>query len=203
MGCNEHPVRSSIVIAYILSAMLLIPALSLPCSAFGKEPFRTMVADVVKVSTGDTITVIDYLGNELTIRLYGIDAPEHEKIGRKSGRLKPGQAYGAEAWQILQGKVLHKKVVLDAMDLDRHDRLACVVWLGNRIINQEMIAEGYAWAYRSNLDAPYVEIFIPFEEQARSRRLGLWQQDNPEPPWEFRKRMRALRKAVPVASKGP
>jgi len=203
MERSEYSALSAIATTGILSATLLMAALVLPFSASGKEPFRTMVADVIKVSAGDKIKVIDYLGNELTIRLYGIDAPEHEKVGRKSGRFKPGQPFGAEARQVLQEKVLHKRVVLDAMDLDRHDRMACVVWLGNRNINQEMVAEGYAWAYRSNLDSPYAEIFIPFEEQARAMRLGLWQQDNPEPPWNYRKRMKVLREAAPMAPKGP
>jgi endonuclease YncB( thermonuclease family) len=65
-----------------------------------------------------------------------------------------------------------------------------LVWLDSRNINQEMVAEGWAWAYRQYLDTPYASEFIGSEEQARAKRLGLWQQNNPQPPWEFRKSLR-------------
>ena len=78
----------------------------------------------------------------------------------------------------------------EVVDIDQYKRLVSVVWLGNRNINQEMVAEGYAWAYRKHLNRAYGSEFIKLEEQARARKLGLWQQSNPEPPWEFRKKLR-------------
>ncbi len=51
-----------------------------------------------------------------------------------------------------------------------------------------MIETGYAWAYRKYLKRPYASEYIDAENQARKNRLGLWQQYNPVPPWEFRKK---------------
>jgi len=53
-----------------------------------------------------------------------------------------------------------------------------------------MVAEGYAWAYRQYLDRPHASEYISLEEQARAKRLGLWQQNNPQPPWEFRRSLK-------------
>jgi len=49
-----------------------------------------------------------------------------------------------------------------------------------------MVREGWAWANREYLRGPYVSEFINAEREARERKLGLWQQSNPQPPWEFR-----------------
>lgn len=156
--------------------------------AQAKEPIRTIEGLVTKVSDGDTINVIDSLGTKVKVRLYGIDAPETEKSNRRTGYIsKPGQPYGDEAWESLEGKVSRKRVKLDVIDVDKYKRLVCLVWLGDRSINQEMVAEGWAWAYRKYLDRPHASEFIGFEAQARRSHLGVWQQANPQPPWEFRK----------------
>jgi micrococcal nuclease len=174
---------------------LLIPTIStlllLSSVALAKDPIRTIEGIVVKVSDGDTINVLDSLGTKVKVRFYGIDAPETEKSNKKTGRVsKPGQPYGEEAYRALQGKLQRQHVRLDVMDIDRYGRTVSIVWLGNRNINQEMVAEGYAWAYRQYLNRPHASEYIELEEQVQSKRLGLWQQNNPQPPWEFRRSLK-------------
>jgi len=53
-------------------------------------------------------------------------------------------------------------------------------------MNLEMINRGAAWAYKKYLKPPYVSEYIQAESEARDKGLGLWQQNNPESPWEFR-----------------
>lgn len=154
---------------------------------FAKPPIRTVQGVVVKVADGDSITVKSD-GTKLKVRLYGIDAPEIEKLNRKTSVVaKQGQLYGEEALRALEGKVLHKQVRLDIIDIDKYRRSVAIVTLDDRNINFEMVTEGWAWAYRKYLDRPYASEFIEAEEQARRQRLGLWQQNNPQPPWELRK----------------
>lgn len=57
-----------------------------------------------------------------------------------------------------------------------------IVWLNGKNINKEMVAEGWVWAYRQYLDWPRASVYIEHEEQARAKRLGLWEQSNPQPP---------------------
>jgi micrococcal nuclease len=170
---------------------LLFLLLAVP--VWAKEPLRTFEAMVERIVDGDTIAVVEKNGGgaRLKIRLYGIDAPEDEKINKKTGKIsKAGQPYGNEATKILEAKVSNAVVIINVMDVDRYKRLVGVVRIGNRNINREMVTEGYAWAYKQYLSTPYKSEFIEAEELARSKRLGLWKDDNPQPPWEFRRLQR-------------
>jgi micrococcal nuclease len=170
---------------------ILITLMSLlfsPALAPAKAVLRTVEGVVIKVSDGDTITMRDAGGTNLKIRLYGIDAPETEKSNKKTGHIsKAGQWYGEEAFRALETRIYHRKVTVEVTDRDRYNRLVALVWLAGKNINQEMVAEGYAWAYKQYLDTPYASEFIRLEEDARRNRLGLWSRNNPQPPWEFRR----------------
>ncbi|GFO63642.1 thermonuclease family protein [Geomonas paludis] len=165
---------------------LLFSLCSIP--SWAKEPIRVLEGVVSKVSDGDTVQVQDTLGTKVKVRLYGIDAPETEKRNRKTGRVsKPGQPFGEEAFQALKGKIGGQRVTVEVRDIDRYRRAVSLVRLGKRDINQEMVREGFAWAYRQYLDRPYASEYIQAEEEARRERRGLWRLGNPQPPWEFRR----------------
>jgi endonuclease YncB( thermonuclease family) len=136
---------------------------------------------VEKVSDGDTLTVFAANGTKLKVRLHGIDAPEVPH-----GRL-PGQAFGQAAQRALEEKVLRQTVTLEVIDIDRYRRLVCVLRVENHCVNEAMVREGWAWAYRKYLRHSESSAFIALEDEARNRRAGLWQEDNPQAPWEFRK----------------
>ena len=170
---------------------LLIPLLLLYFSSPSLSLIRTVEGIVTKVSDGDTLNLETTEGTKLKIRLYGIDTPETEKINRRTGLIsKQGQPYGEEAYRALESKVLSKKVRVDIIDIDRYKRMVGIVSFGNRNINLEMVKEGWAWAYKEYLQRPYASEYLDAEKEARAKGLGLWQQRNPMPPWEFRKLMR-------------
>ena len=170
----------------ILALLVLFPFL-----VQAQEPIRTEEGIVKKVVDGDTVRIITLEDAEHRVRLYGIDAPEKAKIDRRTGIVsKPGQPYGGEAYRALESKVLGKEVKVQIMDIDRYRRTVSILYLNHRDINREMVREGYAWAYREYLQGPYASEYIDAEREARSEHLGLWQQANPQPPWEFRRRLR-------------
>lgn len=76
------------------------------------------------------------------------------------------------------------------MTTDRKKTAIAVVWLNGRNINMEMIAEGWGWVDRRYLDPVHESAYGQAEKKARSGKLGLWQQSNPQAPWEFRKMLR-------------
>jgi endonuclease YncB( thermonuclease family) len=173
----------------------LLPLLALlifaPLVSIAKDPVRIEEGIVKKVADGDTATVVTDGGTNLKVRLYGIDAPETAKMNRRTGVVsKPGQPLGEEAYRVLERKILGKRVEAVIMDVDRYGRLVAILQLENRDINREMVSKGYAWAYREYLHGPYASEYIDAENEARAKKLGLWLQANPLPPWEFRKRLR-------------
>lgn len=141
---------------------------------------RRIEGMVRAVYDGDTVLLATRAESRLKVRLYGIDAPETKKPDQ------PGQSFGEIARRTLMYKVMGRQVTAEIVDVDQYGRAVAVVRYAGRDINQEMVAEGLAWAYRQYLQAPYASDYIGSEARARSRRAGLWREANPQPPWEFR-----------------
>jgi len=134
---------------------------------------------VTKVKDGDTVVISPLSGeNQFTCRLYGIDAPE------------AGQMFGDEAREELKALIFRQQVRVTLTGKKSYKREICLIETDGMDINWEMVARGYAWAYREYLKGPYASEYIEAEKEARAKRLGLWQQANPQPPWEFRKMAR-------------
>jgi len=141
----------------------------------------TTIAGVVRrVFDGDTVLLATRSENRLKVRLYGIDAPETSKPG------EPGQPFGEIAKRTLMYKIMGRQVSAEIVENDQYQRAVAIVRYNGRDINREMVAEGMAWAYRQYLLGPYASVYIGAEEMARSRHKGLWRDNNPMPPWEFR-----------------
>jgi len=87
--------------------------------------------EVVAVADGDTITVMRGQ-KRLNIRLYGIDTPEKT------------QWYGQNAKSFTSAQVFGKTVEVKAIDVDRYGRVVGLVSVGNLVLNQHLVAYGYA-----------------------------------------------------------
>jgi len=152
---------------------------------------RTVTGTVTKVSDGDTIHLTTPEQTILKVRLYGIDAPETDKIDHKTGKVNiPGQPYGDESWKALESKIMGKKVKVDILDIDKYRRMVGIIYLNDRNINLEMIREGYAEAFIEYLKEPYRSEFLKVEQEARSAKKGIWSLTEYERPGEFRKRLK-------------
>jgi endonuclease YncB( thermonuclease family) len=163
----------------VIVFFFLLSHIIFPAYAKGSGVIR---GTVTKVSDGDTIVVRPFSGKLFKCRLYGIDAPEIPHNG------KPGQPYGRAADRELNNLVLHTTVDVVLTGDRSYDREICMINKMGLDINREMVRRGYAWAYRQYLRRPYASEYMEAENEARKMRRGLWQQENPTPPWEFRKR---------------
>jgi len=140
-------------------------------------PLQAFSGRVVGVSDGDTITVLqsDSQGHQTPtkVRLAGIDCPEK------------AQAFGYKAKQFTSDLVFQKYVRVEVTDQDRYGRTVGEVLIGTTSLNQSLVANGYAWWYRRY--APKNETLKTLETQAKNKKLGLWIDHSPVPPWEFRR----------------
>ncbi|MDR3299621.1 MAG: thermonuclease family protein [Candidatus Accumulibacter sp.] len=126
---------------------------------------------VIRVADGDTLTLASQ-NRRVKIRLAGIDAPEK------------AQPHGEASKQALARAVLQKRVVLKTTAIDRYGRTVAYVQCNGVSVNLEQIRNGHAWAYRGyTKDHRY---FVA-QAEARAKRIGLWRETNPTPPWEFRR----------------
>ena len=143
------------------------------------------------MTDGDTVVISPIDGGAFfKCRLYGIDAPETPKYGRRGRLLKPGQLFGEEASVELKKLILGQAVEVAMTGAKTYNREVCRIMKNGMDVNLEMVKRGYAWAYRHYLHRPYASEYIDAETAARERHLGLWQDVNPTPPWEFRKALK-------------
>ena len=134
------------------------------------SPLLAFNAKVIKISDGDTIVLLS--GKEQTkVRLFGIDAPE----------LK--QPYGKKSKQFLANLIAGEVVEVEENGKDRYKRTIGSIYLNGVDINAQMVANGYAWAYRK-----FSKKYTAQESKARKQNLGLWRDKDPTPPWEWRNR---------------
>ena len=152
--------------------LILIFILLLPFYVYAYTVFCT----VTEVIDGDTFYCIPkekiagvriHKDGSISVRLYGIDAPEKD------------QPYGQEARNSLKDLVKEKTVRLDIKDIDKYERAVALVYVGSLNVNLEQVKRGYAWAYLEYLDSPYISEYYSAEKEARSKELGLWKQANP------------------------
>jgi micrococcal nuclease len=133
--------NSSILILLLLSILLIFN--TFPTS---HAIIRTVTGTVTRVSDGDTIHLTTPEQTLLKVRLYGIDAPETDKINHQTGKVNiPGQPYGEESSKALENKIMDKKVKVDILDIDKYRRMVGMIYLNDRNINLEMVREGYAY----------------------------------------------------------
>ncbi|NMG56610.1 thermonuclease family protein [Aromatoleum aromaticum] len=143
-----------------------------PTPSPAPEP-ELLSGKVISVTDGDTLTLQDTEGSYL-IRLAEIDAPEK------------CQAYGPEARSGLVYLALNRTVSVEVFDVDHYGRIVGKVLVSGQLetVNKSLLRHGLAWVYdeyaeNSSLDR--------LEISARIARLGLWADQSPMPPWDWRR----------------
>jgi len=124
---------------------------------------------VTRVIDGDTIEV-EMNGATWHLRYIGIDAPE-----TGSGHV-PFEWLGAEATLVNEALVGGRTVWLekDVSETDRYDRLLRYVWVGDVLVNAELVRLGYARSIAYPPDLRYQGLLDQAQTQAREAGLGLW-----------------------------
>ena len=133
---------------------------------------KILTGKVVSVTDGDTIKILTNDYKTYEVRLLYIDAPER------------GQDFSKAAKKVLADMVFNKTVKILYEKHDKYGRILGEVYLGNKLINKEMVRQGLAWVYRTYC---YDAYYLRLEADARDKFSGLWSQPNPIPPWAYRK----------------
>jgi micrococcal nuclease len=163
-------VKIDVYISFILFLFIVT-------SIFCFSVFAENNGTVIQVIDGDTIRVL-MNGKKIKIRLYGIDCPELKKKSDEKS-----QPYGAAAKDFTASLCLNKKVRIVPMG-ESFDRMVGVVHLPDgKVLNKEILSNGYAWwDYIHCQDEEWGKL----EAKARIKRLGLWKDAFPVPPWVVR-----------------
>jgi endonuclease YncB( thermonuclease family) len=131
---------------------------------------------VVRVSDGDSFTLLNENNEQIRVRLHGIDAPETR------------QPFSEKSREALANMIAGQMVFLDVQNTDRFGRTIAKVSTNSIAdVGLELLKTGLAWHY-AHFDN--TRAYMQAEENARRMRLGLWADDNPINPYDFRRAQR-------------
>ena len=138
------------------------------------------ISGIPKVVDGDTIHINNY-----KFRLEGIDAPEMRQQCKKES-FKISFLIGLTFYKDYScGRVSKEKLItkIDTAEIkcissskDRYKRYIATCYKGKTNLNQWMVRNGFAIAYRR-----YSKTYVPDEEFAKENKLGLWKGKFMEP----------------------
>jgi len=177
---RQGPGQPGLGAIVLVAVIALAAALPLGCEASGGQ--------TLKIFDGDSFLMRGDDGDEIEVRIFGIDAPE---------RHQPWSQRSREALRrLIRGHALSLKVV----DTDRYGRVVARVSRKSDglVVNTEMVRTGDAWVYRrytgdkAQLRRLGLEDLLDLEQQAREAGRGLWSLPKAEqtPPWEWRRQNR-------------
>ena len=118
-----------------------------------------LIGKVIKVSDGDTVTILTEDKTQQKIRLNDIDAPEKK------------QAFGNKSKDNLAKYIAGKTVTVEYQKKDKYKRVLGTIYYNNTDINLQQVKDGYAWVYKKYSNN---QTYYKAERTARDKRIGLW-----------------------------
>lgn len=158
--------------------VLILTALVLLTTATHAE---TLTGRVVGIADGDTLTLLDASKAQHKIRLAGIDSPEK------------GQAFGQHCKKSLSDLAYDRAATVESTKLDRYGRVIGKVLVDGQDVNLEQVRRGCGWHYKKYQNEQSLDDRLSYnsaEGSARANKVGLWADNNPMPPWDWRKARR-------------
>lgn len=126
------------------------------------------VEKVLEVVDGDTIYLDNYLEEENSyekVRYIGIDTPEYatgicyELATEYNSSLVSGRAVTLE---------------IDRDCIDDYGRTLAYIWIGDRMVNMELVCDGYAEILTIPPNTKYHKEFEECQKKAMEEGIGLW-----------------------------
>ncbi len=147
-----------------LTTLLAVLIIFIMYNYFQQESGQYIVKTVID---GDTIE----LNNVEKLRYIGVDAPEFQSSKKNA------EQFAEEAFQANRKMVENRKVKLefDVEQRDQYGRLLAYVYTEDGImVNEWLVANGYAKTVVFPPNVRYVDRFKHLEKEAQKQKIGLW-----------------------------
>lgn len=133
---------------------------------------ETIIGKVVAITDGDTFKLLTKDSTLIKVRLANIDCPEKK------------QPFSTKAKQFVSDAIFNKIVTIHVLKKDRYRRfIANVIYNDSINLNNELVKHGLAWHYVKYSKSKKIQ---ELEDNAKVNKMGLWQDVNAIPPWEWR-----------------
>jgi micrococcal nuclease len=136
---------------------------------------QSLTGRVIAIKDGDTVIVLDTLSHQTTLRLAEVDCPEKS------------QPFGTKSKQFTSDQIYLKTIKYIVTDTDRYGRSIAMIYYDtdNKYLSAEIIKAGMGWHYKRYSTSKEL---ANFEIKARKEKIGLWVDNNPIEPSEWRKK---------------
>ncbi len=132
------------------------------------------------ITDGDTVKLLTKDSTLIKVRVANIDCPERK------------QPFSKRAKQFTSDAIFGKEVKLEYLKKDRYGRsVGHVIYNDNLNLGKELLKNGLAWHY---IKYSQDTIYQGLEYKARKEKIGLWQDQNALPPWDWRDKKRNNKK---------
>ena len=144
---------------------------------------------IIRVGDGDTVNMkldfgihaIDDDGDGIIeIRFSGIDTPESEWPGRWEAQPK-----SHEAKEFVVARALNKTATARLKGDRTYGRYVGEIFVGGESLNRLLVKNGLAWWNKKYEE--YDHDYKRLESEARGDRIGIWEDQDPTPPWRWRR----------------
>lgn len=133
---------------------------------------ETIVGKVVGITDGDTFKLLNKDSTLIKVRLANIDCPERK------------QPFSKRAKQFASDAIFSKTVTLNVLKKDKYRRyVSNVIYDDSLSLSHELVRNGLAWHYKKYSKDSLLQAL---EDNAKRNKVGLWQDKNAIPPWEWR-----------------
>jgi endonuclease YncB( thermonuclease family) len=149
--------------------LILFATLTLSASGFAGNVINGKVTSVID---GNTFEMLADDNESYKIMLFAIDSPEL------------GQEFGEKAKKFFEKMILNKNVTVSIQGKDRWgNRLGIALIEGTVDPRYDLLEAGLAWTAERD---PIQELET-IKEKEREKNKGLWKEQNPTPPWIYRR----------------
>jgi micrococcal nuclease len=149
-----------LTIRFVLYALCFLPFVGFSQNFAGRI-VRVIEGDALLFETGDST---------FEVHMYGIDAPDK------------GQVFSEETIEYMELYLWHEAEINLKKNINQ-EGISVILFIDGKNINNDLVKNGYAWydkLHAVDAELAYSEMY------ARNKKNGLWMNDDPTPPWEFR-----------------
>ncbi len=151
----------------ILSLISLLYGWMARIAPEGKKPDENNSVYIERVIDGDSVEA-NVRGKREQIRFIGIDAPElsQKPWGRRSRKFLE-DLIATSGWQV--------RIEYDVEKRDKYERILAYLWSrDNKLINEEMLNNGFAVLFTFPPNVKYVDRLSAAQVIARENKRGVW-----------------------------
>lgn len=166
----ENTGRCMMFRKYIVPLLVILFSGSLCAAEIQGKVIRVLDGDTIEVKTLPAKIVVYEV--PIRVRLINIDAPEKK------------QPFGRWSTNQLKAILAGQSVTVSYTQTDRYGRiLGRVITANGTEANRQQVLKGAAWVY----DGYNTDNSLPaLQREAQTQKRGLWADNQPVPPWEWR-----------------